>query len=283
MNEMISHVKIQEQEVDWTLVMFGASDLSKETDRVSILQSEGNQIRNIEVAICKVCPKRSYAVLLHKGDRFNKPFALAKIVEALQPRFILGAAIGLDFEGKILNASEDYLSFSRSADGVVNPKIDLMEGILNHFRIFSVEAFRYIPQFDHVDIFGNYFKDRIIFLMTLLEMINMPREGYKYTYIYLKYYPVFNIPQTAVLIDSSIKIQTGYFDKVDMDQLKKTRARFDAEPVRKTMEEILGFDISFEKLLVFNPGNRFVPVNEKKGPDLIPKVIHQAWLGGKMG
>lgn len=103
-----------------------------------------------------------------------------------------------------------------------------MEGILNHFRIFSVEAFRYIPQFDHVDMFGNYFKDRLIFLMTLLEMLNQPREGYKYTYIYLKYYQIFNIPKTAVLIDSSIYIKTTHYDRVDPDQLTKTRARFDA-------------------------------------------------------
>lgn len=38
-------------------------------------------------------------------------------------------------------------------------------------RIFSVESFRYIPQFDLRDIHGKYFEDRLIFLMTLLEMI----------------------------------------------------------------------------------------------------------------
>lgn len=87
-----------------------------------------------------------------------------------------------------MNASEKYLSFSRSNDGIINPKIDIMEGILNHFRLFSVEAFRYIPQFDHTDIFGNYFKDRIIFLMTLLEMIENPRDEYEQIYIYRRYY-----------------------------------------------------------------------------------------------
>ncbi len=43
-------------------------------------------------------------------------------------------------------------------------------------RVFAIESFRYIPQFDLRDIHGKYFEDRLIFLMTLLEMIR--------TYIY---------------------------------------------------------------------------------------------------
>ena len=35
-------------------------------------------------------------------------------------------------------------------------------------------------------------------------------------------------------------------------------------------------------MLVFNPGDEFLPVDKKEGPNLIPKVIHQIWLGGKM-
>lgn len=34
---------------------------------------------------------------------------------------------------------------------------------------------------------------------------------------------------------------------------------------------------------MFNPGHEFVSVDKKQGPDKIPKVIHQIWLGGKMG
>ena len=32
-------------------------------------------------------------------------------------------------------------------------------------------------------------------------------------------------------------------------------------------------------MLAFNNGDEFVPADKKKGPDLIPKVIHQVWLG----
>jgi hypothetical protein len=52
----------------------------------------------------------------------------------------------------------------------VNPKLDLMRHFLNHFRIFAIETFRLIPQFQLRDLYGYYFKDRIIFLMDLLEI-----------------------------------------------------------------------------------------------------------------
>jgi len=49
-----------------------------------------------------------------------------------------------------------------------------MEGILNHFRIFAIESFRYLPQYDLRDMFGLYYEDRFIFLMSLLELIKNP-------------------------------------------------------------------------------------------------------------
>ncbi len=45
--------------------------------------------------------------------------------------------------------------------------------MLNHMRVFAIESFRYIPQFDLRDIRGKYFEDRLIFEMTLFEMIRI--------------------------------------------------------------------------------------------------------------
>ena len=39
--------------------------------------------------------------------------------------------------------------------------------------------------------------------------------------------------------------------------------------------------VSFSKVVVLNPGLEFVSVEKKEGPQLIPRVIHQAWLGSK--
>lgn len=33
--------------------------------------------------------------------------------------------------------------------------------------------------------------------------------------------------------------------------------------------------------MVLNRGEKFDSIENKKGPELIPKVIHQVWLGGK--
>lgn len=35
-------------------------------------------------------------------------------------------------------------------------------------------------------------------------------------------------------------------------------------------------------MAAFNPGEDFVPVQERKGPELIPRVIHQVWLGSEI-
>ena len=56
----------------------------------------------------------------------------------LKPRDIVGAAIDLELDGKVLKATSNYLDFRRSRDASNHPKIDLMEGIVNHFRIFAI-------------------------------------------------------------------------------------------------------------------------------------------------
>jgi mannosyltransferase OCH1-like enzyme len=35
-------------------------------------------------------------------------------------------------------------------------------------------------------------------------------------------------------------------------------------------------------MIVFNEGDEFVPFDKKGGEPLIPKIIHQAWLGGEL-
>jgi len=63
---------------------------------------------------------------------------------------------------------------------------------------------------------------------------------------------------------------------------KRTMARDDVEPISKSIRHILEAKVSFSKLLVFNSGDKYLSPNLKKGPDIIPQVIHQIQLGGKM-
>ena len=44
--------------------------------------------------------------------------------------------------------------------------------MINHFRVFSVETFKAIPQFAMRDWNGKYYKDRLIFLMDFHDLIH---------------------------------------------------------------------------------------------------------------
>lgn len=145
---------------NWKLVVFAKNieeSSQLQNKNIYIVQSRYNRVHNIEKAATKYCNTKSYAVLLNYGEMFNDNKALEIISKSLKPRHIVGAAIDLDFKGETLSANRVSLNFSRSRDALNDPKIGLMEGILNHFRIFSIEVFRYIPQFDLRNMFNNYF------------------------------------------------------------------------------------------------------------------------------
>ena len=75
----------------------------------------------------------------------------------MEPRHVLGAMIPLRIDGEL---HVPYLSmgqFYRKNDGIVNPKIPLLTNISNHLRLFSVECYKFLPQFDLRDSYGEYF------------------------------------------------------------------------------------------------------------------------------
>jgi len=46
-----------------------------------------------------------------------------------------------------------------------------------------------------------------------------------------------------------------------------------------TLNEIYKRKIPFSKIVTYNDAKDWVSVDDRKGPDLIPKIIHQIWLG----
>ena len=68
---------------------------------------------------------------------------------------MIGTFIGLELNGSL--QVTEAMHFHRAVEGIVNPNYQKMEKILNHFRIFSVEHFRFIPQFDLRNYHGKYF------------------------------------------------------------------------------------------------------------------------------
>lgn len=93
------------------------------------------------------------------------------IAKTVEKREVMGASINLQVGDQTFPATPEYHNYSRSRDGVKDPKLKQMNGIINNLRIFSIEAFRYIPQFELRDPYGIYFEDRIIILSTLLELL----------------------------------------------------------------------------------------------------------------
>lgn len=154
--------------------------------------------------------------------------------------------------------------------------------ILNHLRVFSIESFRYIPQFDLRDIYGRYFEDRIIFLMTLLEMVGYRISQPHMHYLAKKYSHLFSVPGRVTALPASTFLRVLQKETINKEQLRMTRTRIDAQTISESIESMIQWKIPFTKLLAFNPGNEFVSVDERKGPQLIPKVIHQVWLGGAL-
>lgn len=123
----------------------------------TVLKHSGNQIRNIEIALTQHCKHHGYAVLLKEGESFSSSKALEVIADAVRDRAVMGAGIDLNITNQTHSAMPEYFNYSRSRDGVLNPKLNIMRGILNHIRIFSVDAFRYMPQMELRDPYGVYF------------------------------------------------------------------------------------------------------------------------------
>ena len=71
----------------------------------------------------------------------------------------------------------------------MNPNLTKLNGILNHFRVFSVQTFKHIPKVLMTDIYGNYFEDRTIFLMDLIDYARKPFPNNGHTnFVRKKYY-----------------------------------------------------------------------------------------------
>ena len=56
--------------------------------------------------------------------------------------------------------------------------------------------------------------------------------------------------------------------------------RYDIESIGLNLKYTEESGIPFSKMLVFNKGEKYVGMDKKTGAELIPKVVHQAWLGG---
>ena len=101
-----------------------------------------------------------------------------------------------------------------------------LKSIVNHMRVFAIESFRFIPQFDLRNIHGKYFNDRLIFLMTLLEMIRTEIHQPRMLYLIKKYSPIWNVPRKMAIVRNG-GIRIDELEEVDEKQLFETRSRLE--------------------------------------------------------
>lgn len=91
-----------------------------------------------------------------------------------------------------------------------------------------MEVYKFLPQFDLRDSYGNYYEDRIIFLMSFLDMIREEISSISALYVIKKYANKFNVPRKMVLAEGVI-LKTSRVDEIDLEQMKRTFTRIETE------------------------------------------------------
>jgi len=214
----------------WTAVYLVKDEASINRGQLSyrskIMSNTGNKGLNIEQALTKHCSHKSYAVLLNKYERFEHPGVLAQLALDMKPRGVLGAVVTLKVDGEERIPHNARRNFYRKHEGILNPDLPRMKEMLNHLRVFSVEAYKFLPQFDLRDSYGNYYEDRLIFIMSFYDMVRDALDSDVDIYTVRKYAPKFDIPQKIVLSENAV-ITTNIIDEIDMDQMKRTFTRLE--------------------------------------------------------
>jgi len=108
------------------------------------------------------------------------PEALKNLADFLKPRGVLGAYVGLNYNGKNIFIKETYSNYNKLEYNGKNPRIDDLESIVNHLRVFHSDCYKIIPQFNLRTHTGIYFNNRLNFLEHFLYMVQNLTEKHDY-------------------------------------------------------------------------------------------------------
>ena len=72
----------------------------------------------------------------------------------------------------------------------------------------------------------------------------------------------FNVPRRAIAMEKIIVIGDEW-EEVNQDQLKRTFTRIETESMQMVLEGLRYYRIPFEKMLVFNRGDSYIPFDKK--------------------
>lgn len=110
--------------------------------------------------------------------------------------------------------------------------------------------------------------------MTLLELVREKDENPEHTFLIRRYRKIWDIPQEVVLVNKNIRIQIKKIEKVDHQLLTRTSTRLPCDSMVSILDGVIQNKVPFKKLLVWNKGFEFTPVDRNQNEDFIPKVIH---------
>lgn len=78
---------------------------------------------------------------------------------------------------------------------------------------------------DFRDIYGKYFNDRLVFIMTLLEVVRNKINLPFHFYLAKKHINIMNIPVNVYYVNEKIAIKVNHMESVDLEQVKRLRPR----------------------------------------------------------
>ena len=147
------------------------------------VRSRGNQGLDSQVAFSKHCPNNSIVFLLHFHERLGDAYALEMVADELKKVGTFGAFLPLLHKNKTLVPQNQY-DFSRERNYLRNNLNERnLNELINHFRVFESGLYRLIPKFELHRVGGDYYEDRLIYLMTILELASSgSTEEWNYIY-----------------------------------------------------------------------------------------------------
>jgi len=99
------------------------------------------------------------------------PESLKILANFVKPRGVLGAYVGINYNGNNIFTKETYTNYNKLEFNGKSPKIDDLESIVNHLRVFHSDYYKIIPQFNLRTHSGTYFNNRLNFLEHFLYMV----------------------------------------------------------------------------------------------------------------
>lgn len=122
-------------------------------------------------------------MVLRRNESLNDVESLQVLSEAMGPRNVLGAFVGLNISGQVQHSKDVYPNYNKVEYNSKEPKLKDLSTILNHLRVFHSDCYKIIPQFDLRTPEGKYFNDRFTFLEQFLQMVREMRDKHDYTEI----------------------------------------------------------------------------------------------------